>query len=441
MADINLRVSSRGVCYIPSSELATSPALFSAVREAKAVQRHADVVHQLTGSPAIQIRRAAAGETSSERAQRQQNNLLALLGQVVSPATAYASLTGWRHFTTFCLANGIDVFLKKRPTTYAVQSPYPFAVTVLGTFLTYLCVERDVSGLSACTYLWAVRYAHQCNFLDTSAFDHDMLTLTRAACKRNYMATETKVSTRRLAFTLEMFEAGVKHLWNPAVLLHLAVMVACLVSITYLLRKSECLFGFHEDHHLRSQDVSFEVSDPFSGVVTWITSDQAAQYEHCVLLSVKVVIRSAKNDQCGHGYPYHNKVTQLDANNKFCIASAMWLWATRAHPLWDMPFFSSSRVGASFILQYPYFKGELKKAAVLCGFPPERIGTHSLRIYGASVLHAAGKDSLYIMHWGRWKSLCFLDYIQWSLAEMEMARSTTANPTVFLNNDLQRLHL
>ena len=353
--------------------------------------------------------------------------MLSLLGSHVALSSAYCSLTGWKHFQTFCTANGIDIFLRHQHSHFP-PSPYPFATTVLGNFLTYLCVDKGVQGLSACAYLWAVRYAHTCNHLDVKAFDHSCLTLIRSACKRQFTADESRVVTRRLPFTYDMLDAGLQHFWDISNLLYLALVTAILTSIVYLLRKSECLHGFLDDHYLRSQDVEFEITDPASTRTSWCSSHDAHLYPTFVLSKVRLFIRSAKNDQYGNGYPYENSVKQLSGANRFCIATVLWSYAIKARPLVDMPFFSCSVPGASFILTYEFLKTELKRAAVACGYPAARFGTHSLRIFGASLLHAAGKDSAYIMHWGRWKSLCFLDYIHWSLQEMEHARDVITNP-------------
>lgn len=433
-------MSRAGHLYIPHQALATSPDLFHAERTRKARERKDTISNALTGSPPLQLLQPSPNETLQQAAVRQQNNLLSLLGSHVAISSAYNSLTGWKHFTQFCQLNAIDLFLLRQHAHFG-PSPYPFKATVLATFLTYLCVDLGLTGVTACTYLWAVRYAHECNHLETSAFDHKVLTLIRASCRRHFLADASTISRKRLPFTFDMLDAGLDQLWSMQILLHLAIVTAILTCITYLLRKSECLHGFVEDHYLRSQDVEFEIQHPITGVISWCMAHEAHSNANETLLSVKLNIRSAKNDQFGRGFPYENKVAVLSETCRFCIATVLWTYAKSARPLFDMPFFSSSIPGSSFILTYECFKAELKKAAQCCGFPSARIGTHSLRIFGASLLHAAGKDSLYIMHWGRWKSLCFMDYIQWSLKEMEEARLATSNPLTFLNEDLLKLHM
>ena len=419
-------MNSRGQLYIPNQTLATSPELLHETRISKQSRRKIQISETLTGTSG-HLDTAPQDESIEDAARRHQRNMLSLLGSHVAVSSAYCSLTGWKHFKSFCTSNGIDIFLRHQHAHFP-PSPYPFASTILGNFLTYLCVDKGVQGLSACAYLWAVRYAHTCNHLDVSAFDHSCLTLIRSACKRQFIANEARVITRRLPFTYDMLDTGLLYLWDITNILHLALVTAILTSITYLLRKSECLHGFLDDHYLRSQDVEFEITDPETHQTFWCPSHDAHLYSTLVLSKARLFIRSAKNDQYGNGYPYENTVKQLSATNRFCIATVLWAYAVKAIPLKDMPFFSCSVPGSSFILTYEFMKTELKRAAERSGYSAARFGTHSLRIFGASLLHAAGKDSAYIMHWGRWKSLCFLDYIHWSLQEMEHARDVIANP-------------
>ena len=58
----------------------------------------------------------------------------------------------------------------------------------------------------------------------------------------------------------------------------------------------------------------------------------------------------------------------------------------------------------------------LESAAVAVGADPGTIGTHSLRIGGASALWAAYKDSALVRRWGRWSSDAFHGYL-WETRE------------------------
>lgn len=65
------------------------------------------------------------------------------------------------------------------------------------------------------------------------------------------------------------------------------------------------------------------------------------------------------------------------------------------------------------------------------GFDLGRIGSHSLRAGGATILKAAGHDDLTIMLMGRWSSNTYMTYIRTQIAEVtaglarDMARRLT----------------
>jgi hypothetical protein len=56
-------------------------------------------------------------------------------------------------------------------------------------------------------------------------------------------------------------------------------------------------------------------------------------------------------------------------------------------------------------------QGWLRAGAADTGVPPERIGTHSLRIGGATALYAMGWSFGHIQRFGRWKSEAFHGYL------------------------------
>ena len=53
----------------------------------------------------------------------------------------------------------------------------------------------------------------------------------------------------------------------------------------------------------------------------------------------------------------------------------------------------------------------LETAALAGGAEPGSVGSHSLRIGGASALWAAYKDSALVRRWGRWTSDAFHGYL------------------------------
>ena len=108
--------------------------------------------------------------------------------------------------------------------------------------------------------------------------------------------------------------------------------------------------------------------------------------------------------------------------------------------------FSDSRGSRSFFvthkgtwqLSYAAYLRTVKRVAKDCGFNPNRFGTHSIRIGGASIL-AAGHPNHYIRMMGRWNSETFMRYLRSALATMEAALASLVNPRFFTNEDLLKL--
>ena len=74
------------------------------------------------------------------------------------------------------------------------------------------------------------------------------------------------------------------------------------------------------------------------------------------------------------------------------------------------------------------------------GLDHRRFTSHSLRIGGASALAAAGMPDWFIKKMGRWKSLAFLQYIQFAKSSMRAAFKVLLTPTCFTIADMIALH-
>ena len=158
-------------------------------------------------------------------------------------------------------------------------------------------------------------------------------------------------------------------------------------------------------------------------------------------LGVTVFVRSAKNDQDGEGHQYHFDVLNVSADALFCLAKDMFVWAQAAKLRRDDPFvgFRGGSTSEDCYLSYTKLLNSVKEAARQCGFDPNRFGTHSLRIGGATILAAAGMPNHYISKLGRWKSLAFLNYIHMALGVMDTSLKALVNPKWFTNLNLKLL--
>ena len=414
---------------------------YNATRVAARVQRNASTVMAFTGQSPATFASASRAASLDERCAANRANALLLSSSVVTPDTAVTYLSGWKHWLAYCSEFAYDISLQSMHSHY-IPSPYPFRVTIFMEFLSWLVHKPSdpVCGATACNYLAAVRHGYLRNHWGLAEFSHYILTSTRSALHVLDRALGDRNSKKTLPFTHEM-RLTAKSFLSIVLYLDRALLLAIEMGLTFLLRKGELVNGTESnDHFLRASDVFFDVCDPISGIVTTIVSSDASMYCHCVVQRVTFSVRSAKNDQDGDGFPYSLCTSPVSDSCAFCVVTNMWEWAIFASPLPHLPFLSWSRGAHPASLQYPAFLAFIKRVAAESGFDPKRFGTHSLRIGGVAILHAMGKDNLFIKEWGRWKSMAFLEYIQWSLVSMESARAAIANPCFFSNADLFQLH-
>ena len=222
----------------------------------------------------------------------------------------------------------------------------------------------------------------------------------------------------------------------------LCIIVASHLAVTLILRCSEYIYSL-EQHFIRGQDVVFELVDPVTGVVSIIASPDAHRFDHLVLRTTYVYLRDAKNDQEGKGNGYGFTPSPISDTNVFDIATELFDCARRCRPFAKAPFFSCTHGPSTFVLQYKSFKAALKRAAVvLSGTGADaKIGTHSLRILGVALQHAAHVTDLDIMTYMRSKSLSFLRYIRLSMSTIQGYRSAAANPLLYTDADVQMLRM
>ena len=196
------------------------------------------------------------------------------------------------------------------------------------------------------------------------------------------------------------------------------------------------------EHFIRAKDVTFHLLDPRSGEKTDVAAQEAYNYPMSHLTGVTTYMRSAKNDIDGIGHKASFNVMQLNSDCAFCVATDMFTWARIARPRADDPFLShhGGGPGKEWSLSYDTYKKFVKRAAQMCGFDPDRFGTHSCRLGGATLLAAAGHPNHYIQKAGRWESLAFLGYIHWAVSSMNAALVSLVNPRVFTNDDMRRLN-
>lgn len=103
-----------------------------------------------------------------------------------------------------------------------------------------------------------------------------------------------------------------------------ALLLAAEMQFLQLMRVSEVL-PTADNHHVRAENVAFEVQRPGDTKSMWILPARAHLYVLSDLRSVDIVIPSAKNDADGEGYKYNHKVMSLSTSVSVCLATDMFL--------------------------------------------------------------------------------------------------------------------
>ena len=133
---------------------------------------------------------------------------------------------------------------------------------------------------------------------------------------------------------------------------------------------------------------------------------------------VVLKIRGSKTDQLNRG-EWRNHFRAGNAGDeqggcpKLCVVEALAMYEAHA----PERFTGNQKELALFawasgaLLTRSEVQQALECAAVAMGMQADEVGSHSLRIGGASALWAAYKDSALVRRWGRWSSDAFHGYL------------------------------
>jgi hypothetical protein len=383
-------------------------------------------------------------ESANEAFTRQSSNMLKMATLCVTDSSQASYSVGHRAWLNWCLSTNVDSSLEIVHSAY-IPNSYGFQVHMLATFLGFLATDLKVSPATIHVYKHGVRDYFRKMHKDLNFFNHELLDRIRGAISIDWNANHEKYQTRRLPFTLDMLQTGIQTIWCQHIPTGKIITMAIKMGLCLLARASELMFSL-EEHFIRSVDVIFSIIvKKTSNRISIKASDAFLYTDKCLytLIGVTVTIRSAKNDQVGNGHNTYWDVRELSKTCIFDIVTDMFEWAAYARPPDELPFlsyFGSMNESDNFFLKYETLLAAIKNAALACNFDPAKFGCHSLRIGGASILAAAGYPNHYIQKQGRWKSLAFLTYIQWSIKSMENALAAIVNPLHFSNLDLIRLH-
>ena len=250
-------------------------------------------------------------------------------------------------------------------------------------------------------------------------------------------------------------QAGPKLRKQPATLRHLeaarglldlsgrrgrATWATLLLGFFFLLRVSNIAgrtqSSYDEDYVLLRRDVTFfdRVGKPMD-----LTEASLPLVD-----GMEIRVKRSKTDQEGVGYRRH---LFLSNRVEMCVVRAV------AHHLLESSDLPAAWPVGAYDGRHGVLRGErartvvsrgdisdlLKTAGVQVGDAPSNLGTHSLRIGGATALHALGVPDAWIMFMGFWKSKAYLLYCRPTEAVPRNIAALMASCPVEVYHDQLRL--
>ena len=180
-----------------------------------------------------------------------------------------------------------------------------------------------------------------------------------------------------------------------------ATVLAVVVAFFFLLRVSE--FAAQDSHHMEKfillrSCVTFRKK---GRVCAWNEEPD----------EVELFLRGSKTDQEMQGCTR----SHFRSGSELCPVDALVTWfrlteggkVPASAPLFSVP---QGKTGEWKVITRADVSEMIKRAAVDCGVPKSLIGTHSIRISGATHLLLCGCHPSVVQIIGRWKSNCFLRY-------------------------------
>jgi len=387
------------------------------------------------------------------------SNVTAMVANSVCKNSQYTYKTGWKRWITFTSLIGTDRFLQIIPpnfqryidvTAQAFQAS--FAILACCGYLAYLITHpiKPTSAPSACGYLSAVRYNLKKFGLDIAFMDEStFLKAARAGVINEWreIPGNSLADRQTLPISVGMLEHAAQRTLDFTKLSDFATFVASIFAYTILCRCSEYLHRKSTNHHLRSQSVKFWVhhlnpadATPLSPFL-YIPSCDIWQFPKTRIAGVTVSVIDSKADQHGSGdkYPFPRFIGPRPPGMVYEFSELLYDIASRARPLHDQPFFSSSTNERMSITADSLNKWLKTSVAPLFELNASRVHTHSLRFAGASTLAAAQIPDSVIMKMGRWKSLAFLGYIRLAKEIFARVAAALADRTTFSITDVRNL--
>jgi hypothetical protein len=304
-------------------------------------------------------------------------------------------------------------------------------------FMSYCRVQLNLKSDTIGGYLSGVRHFLKVFGVDSSFFDSDIVKSTRAGIDVEFRATHARCDERTLPFTAAMIQYAGEQVFVSGSYQHKALLLGMKFGNTTLSRASNYLKFSDNTKFIQSQHVSFTVTamGSIKRVELWayeVREEHRAWEVH----AINIFFSYKKNDQCGDGSRFFFSRLRKGHEVAFDFVFDMFEWAVIAQLQPRQGFFSYR---SQFQLSYQDMMTSLKHVAERLGFNPDRFGTHSLRVAGASALAASGASDAIIKLMGQWRSLAFLQYIVMEANSFDRAMAALVNPRLLDIDSVRKL--
>jgi hypothetical protein len=317
------------------------------------------------------------------RAELEEEKVRMIMGKLAA-GTRRVYAVGWRWWRLFCDCREVS------PLRFVREASRQEEEDRFLDFVVHLSANQHLAPGTIKTYLSAVRAQHLSAGCPDPTTGMARLWMAMDGLKRMY-----GTPTRKKPVTVRMLREAKESLDLDAGGDGLTIWAAILLAFFFLLRASEyCAadaVGTDAGKGVRGVDITFK-----KGGVEVLPSEAPDELVLC--------IRGSKTDQYNRG-EIRNHFLSGDAD--LCVVTVLARYAM-AHP-------DRYRGEASLKPLFPLQRGRIAETLVAagarCGCEPGDLGTHSLRIGGASALWNTFRDTALVQRWGRWTSSAFQGYL------------------------------
>ncbi len=349
-----------------------------------------------------------------------------LLASAVGARSSDQYSAHWDHWVRFC-SHYDDDFV---PAVCLLQGrSESYKLRMICAFVHYLYTTVGHQASTVIQTMSGVRHGLRCHLQDLDIFKDPAVAACKQAISRADAARGVGLKKRKLPFTVDMVSDVLRHI---PIRCKYDLMLATAVQLGFfgLFRAGELLADNRPRmicHALCNSDVLFQMR---SGA--FICFCDIHRYEFTKISTVKVTLRSAKNDQMriGHSlwFPAHMSAPSGHIN----IARVLYEWSCASSPVPGaklLSFRAKAELSTTY-LSYNSLRNCIKACAKRFDFDPILFSVHSLRIGGASTLRAGGASDSMIQLLGRWSNYrSALGYMSGTLSEFVNMQQILANPT------------